>query len=428
MILDNHLRAITRNLQLPKALILFLALTTGSLAVWPIVNYLRGSPNDYAKYFSVGQTVIAGGDIYQLRDGGEFRFMYPPPAAVLFAIPSFFGELSLIVVLVVLYSIAWTASVILSIYLITGTTAHASPLLYLIPGICCLPYVAENFILGQPNLLLLALMLGAFACMRKRKDWIAGALLALAAAIKAFPILAIGYLVYRRYWKTTISTLGFLVLFLIALPAPFRGFERNLVDLSTWTRGMTRYETESIAQRKQRGLSWANHSLVAVAHRLLRPVNAHRKRDETLFVNIADLDFKTVTAVVAIIGAGLCLFFIACMPPYHMRTARSDALEYAILLLLILIFTPLAFTYFFVWLLYPVAAALDGVLNTRPASPERFRAWVWFWASLLPLTFTIPIAAFRPVMASGSTLFTCLLLLAGLGWHLRGEGRRTSVG
>jgi Glycosyltransferase family 87 len=150
--------------------------------------------------------------------------------------------------------------------------------------------------------------------LRRQKAWTAGALIALSTAIKAFPVLAIGYLVYRRYWKATISTLAFLMLFLIAVPAPFRGFDRNLQDLKTWTQGMTRYEAGSISQREQRGFSWANHSLVAVAHRLLRPVNAHRKKDATLFVNVADLDFRQVTAVILIAAGGLCLLYIICMP------------------------------------------------------------------------------------------------------------------
>ena len=47
------------------------------------------------------------------------------------------------------------------------------------------------------------------------KEWNAGALVAFASAIKAFPVLAIGYLVYRRHWKATLSTLVFLILLLV---------------------------------------------------------------------------------------------------------------------------------------------------------------------------------------------------------------------
>ena len=415
------------NVQLSRMVVAFFAITIAVLAFLAINNYFRGSTKDYAKWFSVGQTVLEGGDIYAPRGDGTFQFMYPPTAAVLFAIPSYFGELSVIIVLVVLYSVAWLASSVLSVFLATGTAARAEPMLYLLPGVCCLPYVSENFLLGQPNLLLLAFMLGAFACLRTGKEWNAGALVAVASAIKAFPVLAIGYLVYRRHWKATLSTLLFLILLLVVLPSPFRGFERNLQDLNTWAEGMFRYNEQSISQREQRGFSWSNHSLTAVAHRLLRPVNAHRKQDEKLFVNLADVDFKYVTLVIVLVGAALCVFYLFCMPSHGERTKASDALEYAMLLLLILIFTPLAFTYFFVWLLYPLVIALRLVLRTPVRSPKRTGAWFWFWACVILLTLTFPIPFFRPAQAAGSTLMACLLLIVGIGWSLRAETRNRSI-
>ena len=407
------------NLQLSKVVVLFFAITVAVLAFLPINNYFRNSTKDYAKWFWVGQTVIEGGDIYAPRGDGTFQFMYPPTAAVLFAVPSYLGELPLIIVLVLLYLVAWIASLVLSVSLAVGTSGWHRPLLYLVPGVCCLPYVIENFLLGQPNLLLLAFMLAAFVCLRSGKEWSAGALVALASAIKAFPVLTIGYLVYRKRWKATISTLAFLILLLVVVPTPFRGIGRNLDDLSTWTQGMLRYDAESISQREQRGFSWSNHSLVAVAHRLLRPVNAHRKRDETLLVNVADIDFKYVTAAIVLTGLGLCLFYILCMPRQRDRTNLSDALEYAMLLLLILIFTPLAFTYFFVWLLYPVVLVLHLVLKAPARSRQRVRRWVWFWACIVLLALTLPLTALRPVQAAGSILLTCLLLFVGIGWNLR---------
>ncbi len=414
--------------QLPKAAAVFFAITISVLAFLAINNYFRGSTKDYAKWFLVGQTVLEGGDIYAPRGDGTFQFMYPPTAAVLFAIPSYFGELPLIIILVLLYSVAWVASSLLSVFLATGTAMRAQPILYLLPGVCSLPYVTENFLLGQPNLLLLAFMLGAFACLGKGRQWSAGALIALASAIKAFPVLAVGYLVYRRHWKATLSTWVFLGLLVVVLPSPFRGFERNLEDLNTWTRGMFRYDNQSISQREQRGFSWANHSLVAVAHRLLRPVNAHRKQDQKLFVNFADINFKYVSVIIVLVGTALCVFYIFCMPSYRERTKASDALEYAMLLLLILMFTPLAFTYFFVWLLYPLVVALCLVLKAPPGSLQRIGGWTWFFASVLFLCFTFPLPGFRAAQAAGSTLMACLLLLLGIGWKLRAETRLSPKG
>src|SRR5919106_4413659 len=133
------------NAQLPKIVVVFFAITIAALAFFPIINYFRTRTKDYAKWFWVGQTVLEGGDIYAPRGDGTFQFMYPPTAAVLFAIPSYLGELPLIIVLVLLYSVAWIASSLLSVFLATGTVARAQPILYLLPGVCCLPYVTENY-------------------------------------------------------------------------------------------------------------------------------------------------------------------------------------------------------------------------------------------------------------------------------------------
>src|SRR5205823_3130621 len=136
-------------------------------------------------------------------------------------------------------------------------------------------YVWDIYLLGQPNIVLLACLLGCFACLRNKREWGAGALVAFAAACKAFPIMALGYLIYRRHWKATFSTLVCLALFLLVVPAPVRGFHRNLEDLSTWTQGMLlKYDAGTIAQRPDLSFRWKNQSLIATANRMLRPVPA----------------------------------------------------------------------------------------------------------------------------------------------------------
>ena len=95
-------------MRLSKIIVSFFAITIAILTFLPINNYFRGSTKDYGNWFQVGQTVIEGGDIYPNPD--DFPFMYPPTAAVLFAILSYLGELPLIIVLGLLYSIAWIVS------------------------------------------------------------------------------------------------------------------------------------------------------------------------------------------------------------------------------------------------------------------------------------------------------------------------------
>src|SRR5262249_60087536 len=123
-------------------------------------------------------------------------------------------------------SAAWFCSAKLSAILAKGDDRTTNPWLYLIPSLLVIVYIWSSYHLGQPNLVLLALMLGAFVALRTKREIVAGGLIAVAAAIKAFPFIAIIYLVYRRYWKAAASLVATLVFLLLILPVPLRGFER----------------------------------------------------------------------------------------------------------------------------------------------------------------------------------------------------------
>ena len=149
------------------------------------------------------------------------------------------------------------------------------PLLYVAPSLCIIALIHNIYLLGQPNLALLTLLLGAFACLRLGREGAAGVLVATAAAIKAFPVLAVGYFIYRRMWRATIATVAALAVWLLVVPLPFRTPRAAVSDLAVWSRGMVfTYNAQGIAQRPFRSFSYKNQSIMAMAHRLLRDVPA----------------------------------------------------------------------------------------------------------------------------------------------------------
>lgn len=398
--------------------LLFGAVFVG-MSVAPIINCLLDAPNkDYPLWYQVGQAVLEGRDIYPRDARVCFPFMYPITAALLLAPLSGLGQVPMILCLEALNSAAWVASILLSVYFATGRPGRGHPLLYLAPSLCCGAYIHSTYLLGQPNLLLLAVMLGAFGCLRHGRDWAGGALIALAAAIKAFPILAVVYLVYRRHWKALGGCLGGLVVFLVLIPAPFRGMERNLTELRIWFQGMgCRYDEGTIGQRPGRSYSWTNQSLLAVANRLLRPVNAWDSSTPR-FVNLATLDFRSVNAVVVLVALILGTAYASVMPNPARRTPRGDAVEWAMLLVLVLILSPYAFNYFFVWLLYPLTVAVDWALTAPRGSGERIAVCAWLGTVLLLLGLALPIPGSCVAQAVGNSFWASLLLLLGLGWRL----------
>jgi len=384
-------------------------------ALVPILHSLRGhSVKDYVVWYETGQQVLHGGEIYP-DQWHKFPFMYPPPCALFLAPISALGQTGVVVSLVLINAAAWICSIIFSVHLAAREQKRVH-LLYLIPSLVAGVYVWGNFLLGQPSVVLLSLMLGAFIALQKRFNVLAGVLIALAAAIKAFPVLAIAYLVYRRYWiaaATLILTLAFL---LIVAPIPFRGYAQAKRDLQRWSSGMLfKYDEKGVGQREGRSNSWRNQSIWGVSNRLLRHVEYDHsyKPHIPVYANFADLKFQTVNAIILAVGLLLGLVFIAVMPAAARRTPETDAIEFALLLLLMLIFTPLSFGYLYAWLLYPLTVIVQRLL----LAPVRRAGLLGLTISAIALvSLSIPLQI--PAQTYGNTLFATLLLFVGLAIEL----------
>ena len=283
------------------------------LVVVPIWHSVRGhSTKDYWVWYQTGQTVLQGGEIYPDR-WHKFPFMYPPSCALFLAPISVLGQTGVVVVLALVNAAAWICCIIFSVRLATGEWRRARLLVYLVPSLVMGAHVWGNFLLGQPSLVLLALMLGAFILLQRKFQWRAGGLIAVAAAIKAFPVIAIVYLVYRRYWIAVASLVVTLAFLLIVLPIPFRGYAQAKQDLERWSSGMLfKYDETGVGQRLGRSTSWKNQSIWGVANRLLRHVEYDHKYEphEPVYANFADLDFDTVNRIILACALALGLVFI----------------------------------------------------------------------------------------------------------------------
>jgi hypothetical protein len=99
------------------------------------------------------------------------------------------------------------------------------------------------------------------------------------------------------------------------------------------------------------------------------------------------------------------------------RTLETDAIEFALLLLLILVFTPLSFGYLFAWLLYPLTVVVQRLVN---GSGSRAVLAGFSGAAVILLALSIPLRVIAQTY--GNALFATLLLFAGLAvelWRLK---------
>src|SRR5438046_9107029 len=130
---------------------------------------------------------------------------------------------------------------------------------------------------------------------------------------------------------------------------------------------MLTYDSAWVAQRPMRSYTWKNQSLVGVTNRLFRHLDADAASTShtPIYVNVVDLKFATVNAIIISVALALGILFISAMPQRAMRTAESDAIEFALLILMMLMITPLSFGYLFSWLILPFAVLAQGVLGGK---------------------------------------------------------------
>jgi hypothetical protein len=145
-----------------------------------------------------------------------------------------------------------------------------------------------------------------------------------------------------------------------------------------------------------------------------------------VYANVADLTFTTVNAIILATAFLLGSAFVAVMPASSQRTPETDAVEFALLLLLILIFTPLSFGYLSAWLLYPLTVIVQRLL----LAPVRRAGLLGLTLSAVALvSLSIPLRI--PAQTYGNTLFATFLLFVGLAvelFRLKRAGRNVLSG
>ena len=391
-------------------------------SIGPIRNSIKrpDKNKDYTRWHYTGEKVIAGEPLYDATDKTEaFYYIYPPFPAVMFYAPaSFLGPIGVAIVVTLTSAISWGIVIVLSVYQVTGRWLHKELMLYLVPCIITAPYVFDNFLNGQPNILLLALLMLGLHMMEKGRGAMCGTLIGIAAAFKAFPILILPYLVWRKAWSATLVAIVSFVVCSAILPGAFRGFERNANELYQWFDGMILKQSgDNVAQRPGRAYRMENQSLMASIHRLTRPAIAGQVGEDetkTFYVNLMDIGTRGSNVVFLIATIGLCGAFIAYRPRSGERNQCVNGIEHAMVLILVLIITPKVSPYYFFWLYPGLVALLAFFYQAPPESADRKRYLYALIGVVALLACAISKLWHGTIQAYGMTTWGALLLYSML--------------
>jgi hypothetical protein len=384
----------------------------------------HGKTKDYILWHWAGQQVVHGAPLYESTDSdGGLRFLYPPFAALLLALPSWFGKIPFYLGICIINSVAWTlTSQICNAMASPTKPIPAKPLpdwLAALPSIALITFIFDMYDLGQPNLLLLSIMLLGFWTIQNKRPWIAGGLFALATAIKVFPLAVLPYLLWRRQWAASVSMIVFTLLFLYVVPAPFRGFERNAAEMQTWSTAMIGSNSEKgFGQRDAQNWSSINQSIVAITHRLVRSVNYVQDdpKRPPAYMNVIDVDYATANIILLAVCGLLGLGFVVSLRPLSALTQRAWAEELGVLFCLMTVASPLARQYYFIWLFLPLTVLVHRAADDiRPQVRIGTCALICVAFGLMLLSFPIFPVAFQ---AWGNNFWATVLLGCGLIWHM----------
>lgn len=210
---------------------------------------------DYTSYYRAVEHLDRGEALYSGIDG-QYVYLYPP----LFA--------QILSFITVRWSLQQSANIwyfinvvilILTLFSLSRfmPTQRSRILLWITPPL--FTPVFNNFLYGQVTIVLFALIVWAWMAYQGDYPVVAGILIAIAAWIKIYPVVIVGYFVWKRDWRVLT---GVILLSLAVIPIQIIGvgwdnfssfFTSVLMDLSS--KGQVR-------------ISFANHSIYGFAVRL----------------------------------------------------------------------------------------------------------------------------------------------------------------
>ncbi|UCC67730.1 MAG: DUF2029 domain-containing protein [Armatimonadota bacterium] len=393
------------------------------LTAYMIGKFLHSDFKDAEVWYEAGRRVLDGRTLANLP-----HYRYPPTFAVFVAPFCAVGFAPFYFFWYVLNLWLFGLSGRAARAICFGPGREVSLHYHWLPIVLVATFAIDNLILGQTNILIMLLVYWSFLEDSRNRQWISGLPLGAAIAIKAFPAPLLAYFLYRGRLRVVVAALVSCAFFLVVVPVPARGFHRNLREVGDWGRRVVvPYLSRGQAgDWGQHSLDFGNHSLPAVARRLLTPVDAGvaAREERPLHVNVAELAESQVNWIVLGFFAALGLAFVAACGWRRPVTPTERAAEYSMATLLLLLVSALSWTYFFVILLLPVIVGLWLLADRdrlRPASAWAIR--VGLWALVMATLLLWPAA--RPtqyVRAVGSLCWATLALFAGLvlaRWDLR---------
>jgi uncharacterized membrane protein len=214
----------------PRVVTLLVVCATLLLALLFVSKDSRKMP-DLAVYWTAATRARAAEPLYRVEDG-HYQFKYLPAFAVL-AIPLSAVTLESAKVIWFVTSVALLAALILLSLRILPERRRPTWLLVVVTLVVMVKFYGHELVLGQMNALFAVIVAAAVLALRRRNEWVAGSLLALAIVVKPYAIIFLPWLLLRGQ-RVSIGTAAAGTILAIAIPAVVYGVAGDIELHRNW--------------------------------------------------------------------------------------------------------------------------------------------------------------------------------------------------
>jgi hypothetical protein len=220
---------------------------------------------DFHCFYTAGERLSKGENIYVLRDQKAAEFRYAPVFALLMSGLAFLNEDNADTLWYIINFCLLILSLMLLKKLVSPRSLQGKSLfiIYALTLLGIFRFIQHNFDSGQSNILMLfSLILGLYFILRD-KELPGGFILAFSAMIKYTPLIFIPYFIARRRLKLSLVIIFSIIIYL-SLPGLFVGFKNNLLYLKS----LPAFLTQSTIFDQMTVLDPKNQSLFSAIHRI----------------------------------------------------------------------------------------------------------------------------------------------------------------
>ena len=364
---------------------------------------------DFAVYYAAGRSLLAGRvDLYtpDFARGVVMDYRYLPFFILAFA-PLALAPYALAAYIWHLLNTLAVAVCVWSIASLFSSESYSRWKVWTVVFLIVVPYFAMALDYGNAQLIVTALMFAAFSLSLRGRERSAAILLAIAIVIKIVPALALPYFVIKGQWRL----LGVVLVTVVALtlvPSVYFGFSGNRDLVDSW------YQHVIDGQEFHETNGPINVSLKGQLRRTFTQVDYTQRVDgdhNYAAVNVASLPRPTIDrAWLAISALSLAGGFLLIWWSSTIRKdVRLDALQFGLLLCLMMFVGPLTWRVYFIALLWPVAAL--GIVAWDHAPIRRILVVTAVVCAVLPL---LPGRAIQRLLLVAGTDFYVACIILGL--------------